>query len=160
MASTEKVIRVERTIGASPEVVWGLVTDVTRMGEWSTESTGAKWVGGAGGPAVGARFKGRNQNGSKKWQTDCVVTACDPSSRFAFEVKAGPMRVARWSYEMEPVDGGCRVVEQWDDQRGLLLARVAPIVTGTKDRVGRNRETMTATLDAVAAEAERIASNS
>ena len=153
---TPRSIEVERTIAGSPDELWALVSDVTRMGEWSPESTGGKWVGGATGPAVGARFKGDNRSGSRSWTTACKVTACEPGKRFAFDVKAAMgMKVARWSYEFEPADGGCRVVERWDDQRGALVTLVGPIVTGTKDRVGRNRETMTATLAQLAAAVEQ-----
>lgn len=148
-------IEVERTIAGAPDQLWALVADVTRMGEWSPESAGGTWVGGATGPAIGARFKGKNGSGSKSWTTDCVVTACEPGKRFAFDVKAAMgLKVARWSYEFEPVAGGCRVVERWEDHRGALVTLVGPIVTGTKDRVGRNRETMTATLERLAAAVE------
>ena len=42
---------------ASPEEVWSLVSDVTRIGSYSPETFEAKWVEGATGPAV-ARFRG------------------------------------------------------------------------------------------------------
>jgi prevent-host-death family protein len=55
----------------------------------------AEQAAGDSGPAAGARFKGTNQMGSKKWRSDCVVTACVPGKRFAFDVKAGPFQVVR-----------------------------------------------------------------
>lgn len=155
-SDTPRSVQVERTIAASPDQLWSLVADVTRMGEWSPETTGGEWARGATGPAVGARFKGRNHAGSRSWTTACVVTACEPGKRFAFDVTAAMgLKVARWSYDFEPVDGGCRVVERWDDHRGALVTVVGPMVTGTKDRIERNRETMTATLAKLAAAVER-----
>ena len=56
-------------VAAAPEKVYELVSDVTRMGEWSPETTSAEWIDGATGPAVGARFKGRNRNGVARWST-------------------------------------------------------------------------------------------
>ena len=53
-----------RDIAAPAEKVWILVTDLPRMGEWSPENAGGKWVKGATGPALGAVFKGTNRNGS------------------------------------------------------------------------------------------------
>jgi uncharacterized protein YndB with AHSA1/START domain len=50
------VVSVERTIAASPDALWKMVSDVTRMGEWSPENTGGEWLKGATGPAVGAKF--------------------------------------------------------------------------------------------------------
>ena len=43
--------------------LYDLVSDLPRMGEWSPENTGGKWVNGAAGPVVGARFKGSNKSG-------------------------------------------------------------------------------------------------
>ena len=45
-------------MAATPAKVWDLVSDVTRIGEFSPETFDAKWVGGATGPELGARFKG------------------------------------------------------------------------------------------------------
>ncbi|MEP6624365.1 MAG: SRPBCC family protein, partial [Acidimicrobiia bacterium] len=84
-------VTVEREIAAPPEKVWSLVSDITRMGEWSPEARGGEWVKGASGPAVGARFKGRNARGKRSWSTDCHVVECEPGSRFAFAVSSGPL---------------------------------------------------------------------
>ena len=66
------------TIAAAPEKVWDLVSDVTRIGEFSPETFEARWTHGATGPAVGARFKGhvkRNGVGPTYW-SPCTVTKC------------------------------------------------------------------------------------
>jgi hypothetical protein len=50
---------------ASPDRVWELVSDVTRVGEFSPETFEAEWLGGASGPEVGARFRGHvKRNGA------------------------------------------------------------------------------------------------
>lgn len=150
-----RLIRVERTVAAPASEVWAMVADITRMGEWSPETTGAQWVGGATGPAVGARFKGENKQGGKSWKTACHVTACEPGASFAFEVKAGPLKVARWTYELRAEGEQCVVAEQWEDLRGSLITFIAPFLTGVKDRAARNRATMASTLDRLAAAAEQ-----
>jgi hypothetical protein len=154
-SETPGVLRVQRRMRATPDEAWALISDVTRMGEWSPETTTASWRGGAHAPALGARFRGTNQRGSKKWSTSCTVTACEPGSRFAFDVAIGPFSVAGWAYEFEPTEGGCVVTERWEDHRGRLVTWLAPVVTGTRDRARRNEETMTVTLDRLAARAER-----
>jgi uncharacterized protein YndB with AHSA1/START domain len=52
---------VTRQIAATPEKVWSLVADATRMAEWSPVITRCEWIGDASGPEVGARFVGHNR---------------------------------------------------------------------------------------------------
>jgi uncharacterized protein YndB with AHSA1/START domain len=139
-------ISVERVIAAPPDELWDRVSDIERMGDISPESTGGKWLGKATGPAVGARFKGDNQRGTKKWSTTAKVVEAEPGRAFAFEVSAGPFKVARWSYRFEAAANGCRVVETWTDQRGWVATRLGKPVSGVADRASHNRETMEATL--------------
>lgn len=58
-------LSVSREIKASRERLWEMVSDVTRMGDWSPETTTAVWTGGATGPAVGAKFRGSNRHGKR-----------------------------------------------------------------------------------------------
>jgi ligand-binding SRPBCC domain-containing protein len=153
-SQTPGVLRVQRTIRAAPDEAWALISDITRMGEWSPETTGAVWKRGAKTPALGARFKGTNQLGAKTWSSTCTVTGCEPGRRFAFDVSIGPFSVAEWAYEFEPTEDGCLVSELWQDRRGGLVTWLSPVITGTRDRARRNEETMTATLDRLAAYAE------
>ena len=71
-------VQVSAQVPAPPAQVWGMVAEVTRMGEWSPETTSCRWIRGASGPAVGAKFKGTNKKGFRRWSTTCTVTAADP----------------------------------------------------------------------------------
>ena len=139
-------ISVERVIAAAPDELWARVSDLGRMGDLSPEATGGTWLKGATGPVVGARFKGDNRNGKKQWSTTCTVVSADPGRTFAFDVTVGPFKVARWAYKFEPVDGGCRVVETWTDQRGWVAKKAGKPASGVTDRDLHNRQTMEATL--------------
>lgn len=141
-------------IAAPADVVWSLVSDLPRMSEWSPETASCEWLGGATGPVVGARFRGRNQNGKKQWSTVSTITAAEPGRVLAFEVKAGPLKVSRWEYRIEPADGGCRVTETWTDQRGRLVTALGKPVSDVGDRATHNHTTMVETLDRLAAAAE------
>jgi uncharacterized protein YndB with AHSA1/START domain len=104
-------------MAAPAERVWELVSDVTRVGEFSPETFEAQWLGGAAGPAPGARFRGhvrRNGRGPVYW-TVCTVVACEPGREFAFAV-AGPRRATwiTWRYQLEPVAGGTDVTESFE----------------------------------------------
>ncbi len=147
-------LRVQRSMGATPERAWDLIADITRMGEWSPETIAAAWQGGAHGPAPGARSTGTDPYGTKQRRSTRTLTAGEPGRRFAFHVSIGPLDVADWAYEFEPTDEGCVVTELWEDRRGALVRWLSPAVTGTKDRARRNQETMTVTLDRLATAAE------
>lgn len=147
-------ISVEREIAAPPGELWNRVANVERMGDLSPENIGGTWLKGATGPAVGARFKGDNQNGEKKWSTNAEVVECEPGRAFAFEVTAGPFKVSRWTYRFEPTATGCRVTETWTDQRGRFVVFMGKKISGVADRAPHNRESMVKTLDRLAALSE------
>ena len=116
-----------RLIAAPAEKVWGLVSDLPRMGEWSPENAGGAWKNGATGPAVGAAFTGRNKKGLRRWSTTAKVIECEPGKVFEIAVVFGPtaVPVANWRYEFEDAEGGCRVTESWDDHRAAWMRVVA-----------------------------------
>jgi uncharacterized protein YndB with AHSA1/START domain len=147
-------VSVSCEISAPAEQVWAMVTDVTRMGEWSPENETAKWLGGATGAAPGAKFRGQNRNGKKKWNTVSEIVDMVPGARFAFCVTAPGLKVAEWRYEFEPTATGCRVTETWIDQRGWLVTTLGKVVSGVGDRAPHNRAGMEQTLEALKAAAE------
>lgn len=147
-------VSVTTHINASPAVVYDLVSDLPRMGELSPENTGGKWLGSATGPAVGARFKGTNRNGARRWSTTCTVTEATPGKTFAFDVKAGPFAVARWTYRITPSGAGCDVTETFDDHRSGWMHTVGALASGVKDRTTHNTAGMEATLERLKAAAE------
>jgi hypothetical protein len=145
-------VSVERVVAASPDVVWAMVSDVTRMGEWSPENQGAAWIGSTKAPEVGAKFRGTNVNGKRTWKTMCRVVDAEPGKVFAFEVSAGPLGVARWEYYFEAAaNGGCKVTETWIDQRGKFVTFMGKPVSGVGDRATHNRATMETTLERLGA---------
>jgi len=104
-------------IQAPPEKVYDMITDVTRMGEWSPETVRAEWVGGATGPAVGARFKGHNKLGLARWSTTPTVKVADPGKEFTFETGKPGKEATRWTYRFMPKDGGTELTESFEALR-------------------------------------------
>jgi len=143
-------------IAAGPTTLYDMISDVTRMGEWSPENVGCTWLGGATGPAVGAKFKGKNQRGWRKWSTVNEVVEADPGKAFAFRTSSFGMAVAQWSYRFDGDDqaGRCTVTESWTDERGKLILVAGGLATGVSDRATHNRAGMQQTLDAVKVAAE------
>jgi ribosome-associated toxin RatA of RatAB toxin-antitoxin module len=151
-------VRVQRLINADPVELYGLVSDIGRMGEWSPETEACVWSSGSTGPVVGARFKGTNRNGKKQWSTGCKVVVAQPGKTFAFDVTAGPFKVARWTYTFDATDDACRVTETWTDQRGRIATWAGKPASGVADRADHNRVTMEQTLERLATAAESTAS--
>ncbi len=53
----------QAVILSPPISVFQLVSDITRMGEWSLECRCCEWVDEDADASVGARFRGYNQRG-------------------------------------------------------------------------------------------------
>jgi uncharacterized protein YndB with AHSA1/START domain len=147
-------VTVSKEVNAPPETVWGMIADLPRMGEWSPETEGGEWIGGATGPAPGAKFRGSNRHGKKAWKTVARVVDADPGRRFSFLIKVGIMPVAEWAYDIEATDSGCRVTESWTDRRPGFFKPIAAKATGVTDRVVHNQATMEQTLERLASAAE------
>ena len=143
-------VSVSREVSATPDETWAIVSDLTRMGEWSPDAQGGRWADGADGPAVGAVFKGRNRNGRYRWRTNVTVIECDPPRRFAFRLDIPLMGGCDWVYDIEPTEGGCRVTESWIDLRKKSLVVVGRVLSGVADRATHNRAGMEQTLDRLA----------
>ncbi|HWS44982.1 MAG TPA: SRPBCC family protein [Acidimicrobiia bacterium] len=147
-------IDVSRDIAAPAEHVWAMVSDITRMGEWSPENEGGTWLGGATRAEAGAKFRGTNRNGKRTWTTVATVVDAEPGKHFSFRVSAKGLKVAEWSYSFEPTATGCRVTETWVDQRSGWFKPLAQLATGVSDRAARNRDGMEQTLERLAEAAE------
>ena len=115
-------------VARSPEVLYDMVSDVTRMGEWSPVCQACWWDDGDG-PQAGAWFTGRNELPERTWETRSQVVAADRGREFAFEVNSGWVR---WGYAFAAVDSGTQVTESWE----FLPAGIA----GFHDRYGHGAE--------------------
>ena len=139
-------------INRDPAVVFSAIADVTRMGEWSPECVRARWVGGATGPAVGAKFEGDNRVTMfgvtlKQWTTTSEVTACGPGEVFEFVAEG----YTKWRYRLEPRGSGTRVTESYEytSERGAkrfvyetLLRRPTAMVKGMQHTLARIKQSV------------------
>ena len=142
-------------IDAEPKEVWELISDITRMGDYSPEVFEAEWLGGATGPAVGARYRGhvkRNERGPTYW-TECEVTECVPGEVFEFAVMFRDKPANTWRYEFAPAEGGgTDVTESFRLADNIFTKIWRPL--GGFLRENRNRRDMLRTLERVKAVAE------
>ncbi|SEH67994.1 Polyketide cyclase / dehydrase and lipid transport [Mycolicibacterium rutilum] len=97
-------------VAVPPDQLYEMVSDVTRMGEWSPICRACWWDEGDG-PRVGAWFTGRNETPERTWETRSQVVAAEPGREFAWEVNDGWVY---WGYTFEPADGGTTLTEHWE----------------------------------------------
>lgn len=100
-------------VGATPEQLWPLVTDITLITRTSEELVAAHWSDVDARPAVGRTFVGTNQNEYfGEWQTTSTVTECDPPTVFGWTVGDLDEPNTTWRFTVRPDRDGC-VVTQW-----------------------------------------------
>ncbi|HWJ98846.1 MAG TPA: SRPBCC family protein [Acidimicrobiales bacterium] len=143
---------------ATPAEVWALVSDVTRIGEFSPETFEAEWLDGATGPEVGARFRGhvkRNEKGPVYWTT-CEVLVCEPEQEFTFGVLTNGQLLNTWGYRLEAVEGvegrGTDVTEFFRLTPTLALKVYWTLLGWARGKTNRNG--MQRTLEAMKAVVE------
>ena len=149
------------TIDASPEAVFALVTDIDRMSEFSPELVSCRWLDGADGPAVGARFEAVNQlPGHKSWKNRPMVTVYEPSRRYAVSRTEPFAGTVVWSYDLSSEDGRTVLTESY--QVTKRVSRIGWLIIergfGGTDRRGALARGMRATLDAIKRSAESVES--
>jgi len=99
-------------IDAPAEVVYALIADVTRMGEWSPECASCEWLDEPG--EGGSRFRGHNRPGLARWSTTAKIVAATPGQEFAFTTAHRDREATRWRYQLRPIDDGTAVTESFD----------------------------------------------
>ncbi len=109
---------VETVVAATPDRVYALLADVTRIGERSPECHTATWLGDAVPGTTGARFRGENRSGRARWSRVCEVLEATPGVAFAYRTvpERDPSRrdSTVWSYRLAAVPGGTRVAHAYE----------------------------------------------
>ena len=102
-------------MSAPPEKAYGIVSDVTRIGELSPVCKSAAWDDPGNAGQEGAWFTGHNVVNDFSWDTHCKVVAANPGREFTW-INHGPngdTELVRWGYTFEPDGDGTKVTESW-----------------------------------------------
>ena len=162
----EPEISVDVTVLTAPPTLWALVTDIDLPARFSGEFQGARWLDGAAGPALGARFVGRNRRsfGAEpvEWETTSTVTALEPERRFEWTVGDVDRPIARWRFDLEPRGAGATHLTMWA-KVGTATSGLTMAVEARPDREERIvvrrleewRTNMAATVEGIKARAEQ-----
>jgi hypothetical protein len=144
------------TVAASPEAVYDLVADVTRMGEWSPVCKSAEWDGESR-----QWFSGTNVIPERTWTTRCRIDVAERGKEFTFVNcgSDGDTDLVRWSYAFAAAGDGTEVTEHWQVLPGFgeFMSRLAPgmdVIAYLDSVVDSTREGMRQTLANLKAGAE------
>jgi Polyketide cyclase / dehydrase and lipid transport len=150
---------VRRHVAAEPQLLYALVSDVTRTPEWSPEVIECRWLDGATSAAVGARFVARNKRRWFTWSNTPVVETADPGREFAIRRTERGGGSIRWRYRLEPDQDGTTVVESYEVirpvPRGLHV--MLRVLFGVRDLQADLRSNMRSSLELLARLAEDTA---
>ena len=149
--------RVEVDVAAPPEAVWRVLTDPTRIPEWSHECCDVELFDIAP-VGLGFRFRGRNRVGWNRWSRMCTVFRCNANTDFAYATSGGPGDTTAWHFRLEPTATGTRLTQAYQivSMPAWLSAMVSVQIPAHSDRTAALRED----LRRLAALAEDIARTS
>lgn len=99
-------------IGAPPQTVYNLVSDMTRYGEWSPLSMGGSWVEGGTGK-VGDWFNGHNRMGKMEYDAKVEITEATPNEEFGFWTGGKAANISHWRYSLKPSGSGITLTEHY-----------------------------------------------
>jgi uncharacterized protein YndB with AHSA1/START domain len=98
-------------IAADPARVWEVVSDVTRMPEWSPELRRLYPLGRDRRPRLGLTMLGINRRGLAVWPTTSTVVRLEPERAVAWKTRESG---ATWTYELERAGAGTRLTGRRD----------------------------------------------
>lgn len=126
--TADRELRAETVIDAPAGEVWAVLSDVSRMPEWSDELVTMLPLK-SGGLRPNQWYLGINRRKAVFWPTRSVVSALEPESKLAWLTKSSG---AEWVYELAPEASGTRVVHRRPVPGGLtLLSKLfAPVALG------------------------------
>jgi Polyketide cyclase / dehydrase and lipid transport len=111
--------RLDRPLQASIEVatprkvVWNVVADLRRTGEWSPECSRVVPMGAI---RQGGWLLGVNHRKWVTWATVSRIARFEPESEIAWKVLTNR---AVWLYRLEPIEEGTRITQTRDTPRGV-----------------------------------------
>ena len=113
------LLQAEIEINAPVSTVWSLVSDLSRMPQWSPQCRVMKLLGPL---RPGTRTLNLNRHNLLFWPTTSVITEVLPERKLAFRV---PINTTVWTYELEPTATGTRLVETRHAEKGVTAVSTA-----------------------------------
>lgn len=124
--------QVELEIKAPAGLLYEMVSDLPRIGEWSPECESVEWEGDVTVPVKGTTFVGHNAVGPGRrirYSRHGEVLAADPGREFTFITDEGGRPSTLWRYRFEPTANGTRVTEGYEVRWIPTWARILDVPT-------------------------------
>ena len=119
--TVDRELSAETVVPAPPDRVWQVLTDFSRMPDWSPELVRMLPLR-RGGLRTGRWYLGINRRKAVVWPTRSVVTDVEHGRRLVWDTRSSG---ARWIYELEASGEGTRVVHRRPvPERLTLLSKV------------------------------------
>ena len=113
------LLQAEVDLNAPVSRVWGLVSDLSRMPQWSPQCRMMKLLGPL---RPGTRTINLNRRNMLFWPTTATITEVIPERKIAFRI---PINTSVWSYELEATATGTRLVETRHAENGVRAVSTA-----------------------------------
>ena len=139
---TEDEIGLE--IEADADVLYDMVSDLPRIGEWSPECERVDWEGDVTVPVRGTTFVGHNAVGPGRrirYSRHGEVLAADRGREFAFITDEGGRPSTLWRYRFEPTANGTRVTEGYEVRWIPTWARILDVPLNRHKELLKNMRT-------------------
>ena len=139
-------------VSAAPEDVWRFVTDVVALSRRSPQVLRTAVV-----PApvrLGSWMFNVNHSGWRVWPTSARVVRYSPFEDFAFRMNEN---FTVWSYRLEAIEGGTRIVHRRETPQGIsapVRAAIPLMFGGDSAFTAELLEGMAQTLEALKADIE------
>jgi hypothetical protein len=146
---------VELCIDADAQLLYSMVSDLPRIGEWSPECERVEWEEKAVGPFAGTAFVGHSAVGPRRllrYTRRGRIFMADAGREFAFVTYECGRQSTVWRYRFEPLEeGGTRVTESYEVRWIPFWARILEVPLNRHRELLRGMRT---TLERLKASAE------
>lgn len=140
-------------IKADAELLYDMVSDLPRIGEWSPECERVDWEGEVTAPVRGTTFVGHNAVGPGRrihYSRHGEVLVAERGKEFTFITDEGGRPSTLWRYRFEPTADGTLVTEGYEVRWIPTWARIIDVPLNRHKELLRGMRTTLERLKAVA----------
>lgn len=155
--------QVELDIDADVSLLYDMVSDMPRVGEWSPECEGVDWEGDVRVPVEGSTFVGHNAVGPGRrirYSRHGRVLVAERGREFAFVTDEGGRESTVWQYTFTALGGRTRVTESYDVRWIPAWARILDVPLNRHRELVENMHTTLEELKEAAEGGARVGADS